>query len=140
MDIAQRAGQQPVLHVVAEVIAATVHIRTRRIPHPTPRRGAAGAAEAARAAEAKSRAGREQVRQFFTHLLRCGRSPRCVKTLKGALPYLTSETYFFATHGKIGTGLLRSYTTSSSHAASQFGSAKRMFFWVQVCSAKSIRD
>lgn len=45
--IAQRAVERPALYVVAVIaaMAATVHIRPT--PHPTPRRGAATAAEAA---------------------------------------------------------------------------------------------
>ena len=53
MDIAQRAGQRPAPHVVA-ALAATDHTHTRPTPHPTPRRGAAGAVGAASAGPAEA--------------------------------------------------------------------------------------
>lgn len=54
MDIAQQAGQRTVPHVVAvlAVMATATAATGRTRPLPTPRRGAAGAAEAAAAGRA----------------------------------------------------------------------------------------
>ena len=45
--------------------------------------------------------------------------------MKGALPYLTFETYFFATLGTIGLVPLKSYTICSCRMVSPFGLAKK---------------
>jgi len=67
MAIAQRAVEQPALHAVAVIAAMAATAATGRTrPRPTPRRGAAAAGPVA----AQSRAGREQVRPWYTRLPR----------------------------------------------------------------------
>lgn len=74
--IARRVGQRPAPYAVAVLAATAVTAATGRTrPHPTPRLGAAKASEGAVAdpAAAQDRAGREQVRPWYTRLPRCER-------------------------------------------------------------------
>jgi len=70
---ARRVGQRPAPYAVAVLAATAVTGRTRS--HPTPRLGAVEAPEGAVAdpAAAQGRAGREQVRPWYTRLPRCER-------------------------------------------------------------------
>jgi len=70
MDIAQRAEQQLVPYVAAEVTVVAI-IHSHRIhQHPIPHQVIAEAAEAVVAQEVQSLGGHKQVLQFITHLLR----------------------------------------------------------------------
>jgi hypothetical protein len=70
MDIVQRAEQQLVPHVAAEVtVVATIHIH-RIHQHLIPHQVIAEAAEVVVAQEVQSLVGHKQVLQFIIHLLK----------------------------------------------------------------------
>jgi hypothetical protein len=79
-------------------------------PHPTPRRGTAGAggagSEGGAASEgpavAEGRAGREQLPPWCISLPRCGHSRRSAITSRSEHTYLTFGTSFFATRDRKG--------------------------------------